>query len=142
MSPYVQPMCTCALVSSAMSPALSPPHVPARSLGGRTGLPRSQGPISVAAAANTNAALVSIRDSSVAVDAVRYLRCVEARRHGPSRKLKIDHARNRVRAIDTRDSHAAARRRLAYSGPGEVLRRHLPVAGDDEDAPGERIGPR
>src|SRR4029077_13044703 len=42
-------MWTCALVSSAMRPALSPPHVPARSLGGRTAV-GSHGPKSVVAA--------------------------------------------------------------------------------------------
>src|SRR5919198_623542 len=61
MSPYVQPICTCALVSSAISAAFSPPHNPARSFGGRTAFVGSQGPIVAAAAANTTIALVSMR---------------------------------------------------------------------------------
>src|SRR3989442_10568755 len=55
-------MWTCALVSSAISPAFSPPHVPARSLGGLTpvGL---HGPSANVAAANANAALLRIERS-------------------------------------------------------------------------------
>src|SRR2546423_13673043 len=61
MLPYVQAMCTCALVSSAMSAAFSPPHVPAKFLGGRAGSVGLQGPSVAAAAANANAAFVSIK---------------------------------------------------------------------------------
>src|SRR6266850_2666552 len=52
----------CALVSSAISAAFSPPHVPARSLGGLTPV-GSHGPRTAAAAANTTAALVSMETS-------------------------------------------------------------------------------
>src|SRR6267378_7392587 len=47
-----------ALVSSAISTALSPPHVPARSFGGLRPV-GSHGPRTAAAAANAKAALVS-----------------------------------------------------------------------------------
>src|SRR2546427_400245 len=49
----------CALVSSAISAALSPPHIPARSFGGFTPV-GSHGPITAAAATNAKAALVSM----------------------------------------------------------------------------------
>src|SRR6267143_6109399 len=52
----------CALVSSAISAAFSPPHVPARSLGGLRPV-GSHGPRTAAAAANTTAALVSMETS-------------------------------------------------------------------------------
>src|SRR6267378_7508439 len=48
-----------ALVSSAISTALSPPHVPARSFGGLRPV-GSHGPRTAAAAANAKAALVSM----------------------------------------------------------------------------------
>src|SRR5256885_7144035 len=46
-------MWTCALVSSAISAAFSPPHVPARSLGGLTPV-GSHGPIASVTAATAN----------------------------------------------------------------------------------------
>src|SRR6266540_194275 len=49
-------MCTCALVSSAISAAFSPPHVPARSLGGLSPV-GSQGPSTAVAATNAIVAL-------------------------------------------------------------------------------------
>src|SRR5437870_2220980 len=52
-------MCTCALVSSAISAAFSPPHMPARSLGGLSPV-ESHGPNANVAAANANAAFVSM----------------------------------------------------------------------------------
>src|SRR6266545_5998766 len=56
-------MCTCALVSSAISAAFSPPHRPTIPLGGRSGLDGSQGPSTTAAAVKAKAALVSIGTS-------------------------------------------------------------------------------
>src|SRR5712664_1077817 len=89
-------MCTCALVSSAISPAFSPPHVPARSLGGLTpvGL---HGPSANVAAANANAALLSIESSCGAYnraarpwDPLRGERPDDASRGEPQRQLAMD----------------------------------------------------
>src|SRR5438034_4176775 len=58
-SPTVQPMCTCALVSVTITPALSPPHVPANTLSlAPVGV--SHGPIAntLPATSNTTAILV------------------------------------------------------------------------------------
>src|SRR5216110_3796445 len=52
-------MCTCALVSSAISAAFSPPHMPARSFGGLSPV-GSHGPMSVAATTKVKPALVSM----------------------------------------------------------------------------------
>src|SRR6266545_6692219 len=63
MLPYVQPMWTCALLSSAISAAFSPPQRPIIPLGGRSGLDGSQGPSTAAAAVKAKAALVSMGTS-------------------------------------------------------------------------------
>src|SRR5213076_3127938 len=52
-------MCTCALVSSAISAAFSPPHMPARSFGGLSPV-GSHGPMSVAATTKVKPALVTM----------------------------------------------------------------------------------
>src|SRR5213596_978341 len=56
-------MWTCALLSSAISAAFSPPHRPRMPFGGRSGLDGSHGPSTAAAAVKAKAALVSIGTS-------------------------------------------------------------------------------
>src|SRR5256885_15956386 len=66
-------MCTWALVSSAMRAAFSPPHVPTTFLGGRAGSVGLHGPSVAAAAANANAAFVSIKSPYQSTLGARFL---------------------------------------------------------------------
>src|SRR6266513_4845801 len=119
-------MCTCALVSSAIRPAFSPPQMPLMSLGGRTGFVRSQGPMASVAAASTHRVtlLMSMTTSSATDAAAQHPKRIEIRGDVARGKMELERSMD-TRAVDARDADRAGRGLLVpvINGAVEGVRR-------------------